>query len=192
MRSMVEGPLARAKNPSTAFGGPPPREISGRRIVAKRIALAAVAGAHGVKGELRLKLFSDSVESLARHSRFTVGGRELVLKDIKDGGKTAIARFEGISDRTAAEALRGTLIEVDRDALPPLEEGEYYHADLIGLACINEGGEPFGTVVAVENFGAGDLLEVERPDGKRSLIPFREPMARLDGEHIVLDPEFLA
>src|SRR4029453_7873862 len=147
----------------------------------KRVALAAVAGAHGVKGELRLKLFADSVESLARHSRLHVGERELLLKDIKDGGKTAIARFEGISDRTAAEALRGSLVEVDRDHLAPLEEGEYYHADLVGLPCIDEGGKSLGTVVAVENFGAGDLLEVERPDSKPSLIPFREPIARLEG-----------
>lgn len=158
----------------------------------KRIALAAVAGAHGVKGELRLKLFADSVESLARHSHFHVGGRVLALKDVKGGSKTAIARFEGISDRTAAEALRGELVEIDRDALPPLEEGEYYHADLIGLPCVGEDGETLGTVVAVENFGAGDLLEVERTGGKRSLIPFREPIARLDGRQIVLDPEFLA
>ena len=158
----------------------------------KRVALAAVAGAHGVKGELRLKLFADSVESLARHSRFYVGGRELALKDVKDGGKTAIARFEGISDRTAAEALRGQLVEIDRDALPPLEEGEYYHADLVGLLCVDEAGNALGTVAAVENFGAGDLLEVERPNGKRSLIPFREPIARLEGDRIVLDPEFLA
>ena len=158
----------------------------------RRIALAAVAGAHGVKGELRLKLFSDSVDSLARHSRLYVGGRELALQEIKDGGKTAIARFEGISDRTAAEALRGSLVEVDRNSLPPLEEGEYYHADLIGLPCVEEGGKRLGTVVAVENFGAGDLLEVEREDGSRSLIPFRGPIAKMDGERIILDPEFLA
>ena len=158
----------------------------------KRVALAAVAGAHGVKGELRLKLFSDSIESLARHSHFYVGGRDMALKDVKGGGKTAIVRFEGISERTAAEALRGSLVEIDRDRLPPLEEGEYYHADLIGLPCVDEGGKLLGTVVAVENFGAGDLLEVGRPDGKRSLIPFREPIARFDEERIVLDPEFLA
>jgi len=158
----------------------------------KRVALAAVAGAHGVKGELRLKLFSDSVESLARHSRFYVGGREYALKDVKDGGKTAIARFEGIADRTQAEVLRGELVEINRDALPPLEEGEYYHADLIGLPCVDDAGKALGSVSAVENFGAGDLLEVERPDGKRSLIPFREPIARLEGDRIVLDPEFLA
>ena len=158
----------------------------------KRVALAAVAGAHGVKGELRLKLFADSVESLTRHSRLTIGGREYELKDIKDGGKTAIARFEGITDRTQAEALRGQLVEIDREALPPLEEGEYYHADLIGLPCIDEGGQPLGTVVSVENFGAGDLLEVERANGQRSLIPFREPLARLEGGQFILDPDFLA
>ena len=157
-----------------------------------RVALAAVAGAHGVKGELRLKLFSDGFESLARHSLVYVGGRELALKDVKDGGKTAIARFEGVSDRSAAEALRGQLVEVDRDALPPLEEGEYYHADLLGLPCFDEAGSPLGMVGAVENFGAGDLLEIVLPDGRRSLIPFREPMARLDDDRIILDPEFLA
>jgi 16S rRNA processing protein RimM len=158
----------------------------------KRVALAAVAGAHGVKGELRLKLFADSVDSLARHSRLYVGGRELALRDVKDGGKTAIARFEGVSDRSAAEALRGSLVEVDRDLLPPLEEGEYYHADLVGLPCVDQAGKSVGTVVAVENFGAGDLLEIEQPTGQRSLIPFRDPMARLDVDRIVLDPEFLA
>ena len=159
---------------------------------AKRVALAAVAGAHGVKGELRLKLFADSVESLARHSKVYVGGREVAVRDIRAGGKTAVARFEGISDRSAAEALRGQLVEVDRTDLPPLEEGEYYHADLVGLPCVDEEGASVGTVVAVENFGAGDLIEVERSNGKRSLIPFRDPIARLDGERIVLDPEFLA
>jgi 16S rRNA processing protein RimM len=159
---------------------------------AKRVALAAVAGAHGVKGELRLKLFADSVESLARHPRVYVGGRDLAIRDVKDGGKTAIARLEGISDRSAAEALRGQLVEVNRDQLPPLEEGEYYHADLVGLPCVDEAGEKLGVVVAVETFGAGDLLEIERSDGKRSLISFRDPMARLDGERVIVDPEFLA
>lgn len=175
----------------TSPPSPPPNPPPSRGR-AKRVALAAVAGAHGVKGELRLKLFSDSVDSLARHPRLFVGGRELKLSDIKDGGKTAIARFEGVSDRSAAEALRGELVEIDRDQLPPLEEGEYYHADLVGLPCVDEDGRTLGTVVAVENFGAGDLLEVERSDGKRSLIPFHDPIARLEEAKVILDPEFLA
>ena len=157
-----------------------------------RVALAAVAGAHGVKGELRLKLFSDSVESLARHSHLYVGGRELALRDIKDGGKTAIARFEGISDRAAAEALRGSLVELDRDRLPPLEEGEYYHADLMGLPCVDERGTTVGMVVAVENFGAGDVIEIEKSDGKRFMVPMN-PVAvtELTPERIVLATGFV-
>ncbi len=159
----------------------------------RKIALAAVAGAHGVKGEVRLKLFAASVESLSRHERLAVGGRELRLEAVRDGGgKGAVARFTGIADRTAAEGLRGALVEVDRSALPPLGDGEYYHADLIGLACFDQSGTPVGSVVAVENFGAGDLLEVERPDKRRSLIPFRPGITDLDGDRIVLDAEFLA
>ena len=158
----------------------------------KRVALAAVAGAHGVKGEVRLKLFSDSSAGLASQKTVYVGGVERRLLNVRDGGKAAIARFESIGDRSAAEGLRGQLVEVDRSDLPPLEEGEYYHADLIGLACLDREGEPVGTVVAVDNFGAGDLLEVELPGGRRSLIPYREGIADLEDGRIVLDPEFLA
>ena len=159
---------------------------------AKRIALAAVAGAHGVKGELRLKLFSDSADSLAAHEKLYVGGAERRLLAIRDGGKTAVARFEDISDRSAAEALRGSLVEVDRSALPALDEGEYYHADLIGLAAVDPTGQRVGEVVSVENYGAGDLLEIELTDDKRSLIPFKAGIADLIDGRIVLDPEFLA
>ncbi|MEO7240265.1 MAG: ribosome maturation factor RimM [Sphingomicrobium sp.] len=157
-----------------------------------RIALAAVAGAQGITGEVRLKLFGDSAASLKQHDRLFVGGSERKLLAIRDGGKAAVARFEGIADRTAAEALRGQLVEIERDALPPLDDGEYYHADLIGLACVDVGGEPVGTVVAVENFGAGDLLEVEVEGGRRSLIAFRDGIADLVDGRIVLDPDFLA
>jgi 16S rRNA processing protein RimM len=158
----------------------------------RKIALAAVAGAHGVKGELRLKLFSDSFESLARHQKLYVGGAERRLLAIRDSGKAAVARFDGISDRSAAEALRGSLVEIDRSALPPLEEGEYYHADLIGLDAVDRNGKVIGTVAAVENYGAGDLLEVELGTGTTALIPFRPGIADLEAGRIVLDPEFLA
>ena len=158
----------------------------------KRIALAAVAGAHGVKGEVRLKLFSERAESLAAHEKLYVGDTARRLLTIRDGGKTAVARFEGINDRSAAEALRGSLVEVDRSALPPLEEGEYYHADLIGLPCVDRHAHAVGKVLAIENYGAGDLLEIELEDGKRSLTPFRPGIADLEGGRIVVDPEFLA
>jgi 16S rRNA processing protein RimM len=158
----------------------------------RRIALAAVAGAQGIKGEVRLKLFSDSVESLSRHEKLYVGGAERRLLSVRDGGKAAVARFEGIGDRGAAEALRGSLVEIDRAALPLLDEGEYYHADLIGLPAVDRDGAAVGSVVAVENYGAGDLLEIERDDGKRALIPFRPGVADIEAGRVILDPEFLA
>jgi 16S rRNA processing protein RimM len=158
----------------------------------KRIALAAVAGAHGVKGELRLKLFTDSTENMKRYATVYVGGVERKLLSVRPGPSGAVARIEGIGDRSAAEALRGSLVEVDRSALPPLEEGEYYHADLIGLACADRDGRELGRVIAVENYGAGDLLEVQMADGKSSLIPFRRDIADRQGDRIILDPEFLA
>ena len=158
----------------------------------KRIALAAVAGAHGVRGEVKLKLFGEGIDSLTAKPDLTVGGQRLKLKEIRRGNKTAIARFEGVSSREAAEALRGSLIEIDRVALPPLEPGEYYHSDLIGLPCVDGDGAAIGTVAAIEDFGAGELLDVEKPDGKRSLIPFRDGIADLVDGKIVLDPDFLA
>lgn len=158
----------------------------------RRIALAAIAGAHGVKGEVRLKLFSESVESIARHEEVYVAGVKRRLIFVREAGKTAVARFEGFADRSAAEALRGALVEVDRSALPPLKQGEYYHADLIGLPAVDAEGRALGVVVAVENYGAGDLLEIEEAGGKRSLIPFREGVADLAEGQIVVDPEFLA
>jgi 16S rRNA processing protein RimM len=158
----------------------------------KRIALAAVVGAHGVKGEVRLKLFTDCIDNLARHKSVHVGKAVRKLESVRAGSSGAIARLSGIADRSAAEALRGSLVEVDRSALPPLEEGEYYHADLIGLDCVDSGGTSVGSVVAVENYGAGDLLEVEAQDGKRALIPFKPGIADLQDGRILLDPEFLA
>jgi 16S rRNA processing protein RimM len=158
----------------------------------RKIALAAVAGAHGVKGEVGLKLFTDSAASIAAHKKLYVGGAERRLLSFNDSGKMPIVRLEGISDRSAAEALRGSLVEVDRSALPALDEGEYYHADLIGLTAVDRDGEPVGSVVAVENYGAGDLLEIEDESGKRSLIPFRDGIADLVDECIVLDRAFLA
>ena len=137
------------------------------------VTLAAVTGAHGVTGEVRLKLFGEGVASLAAHPRFNGGA--LTLRKIREDGKGgAVARFAEVTDRTAAEKLRGTALTVPRSALPPLEPGEYYHVDLIGLVAVSDAGEPLGTVVAVENFGAGDVLEIERPGGKRFMVPMND------------------
>jgi len=139
----------------------------------KPVTLAVITGAHGVTGEVRLKLFGEGLASLKTHKAFNGGA--LTLGKLRDDGKGgAIARFTEVADRTAAEKLRGTLLTVPRSALPPLEEGEYYHADLIGLPAISDEGQALGQVVSVENYGAGDLLEIERPGGKRFLVPMIE------------------
>ncbi len=154
------------------------------------VTLAAVTGAHGVAGEVRLKLLGEGFEAFSRHKSFNGGA--LTLKKLRDDGKGgAIARFAEVPDRTAAEKLRGTVLTIPRSALPPLEEGEYYHCDLIGLPAVTDAGEPLGEVVAVDNFGAGDVLEIERPDGKRFMVPMRpEAVPEWDARRLVVAKEF--
>lgn len=130
------------------------------------VTLAVVIGAHGVTGEVRLKVFTDDLKP---YRSFNDG--RLTLKSVRDGSNGAIARFAEIADRNAAEALRGTELTVPRSSLPPLGEGEYYHVDLIGLSVETDTGTPVGVVAAVENFGAGDILDIEQPDGKRFMVP---------------------
>jgi len=153
------------------------------------VVLAAVIGAHGVTGEVRLKLFGEGPESLKRYGTFAAGGRTLTLKTVRDGANGAVARFAEVTDRNAAEALRGTQLTVPRSALPPLGEGEYYHVDLIGLPCLTDAGTAIGTIVLIENFGAGDILEIEKPDGKRFMVPIHA--AQIEAERAVIDTAFV-
>jgi len=150
------------------------------------VTLAAIAGAHGVAGEVRLKLFGDGVPALKRHKAFNAGA--LTLTTLRDDGKGgAIARFAEIADRTAAERLRGTALTVPRSALPPLPADEYYHADLIGLPAISDTGAALGTCIAIDNFGAGDVIEIRRPDGKTFMVPMRpEAVPEWDRERLVI------
>lgn len=156
-----------------------------------RVALAAIAGAHGIQGEVRLKLFADSAASLDRHKVFEAGGRVLTLRSIRVATGGAIARFAEIADRTAAEALRGTVLTIARADLPPPEPGEYYHADLIGLPVVDSHGASVGVVVAVENFGAGDILEIEKPGGARFMVPFTPLAVPEVGPPVVVDAAFV-
>ncbi|MDR7062164.1 MULTISPECIES: ribosome maturation factor RimM [unclassified Sphingopyxis] len=126
------------------------------------VTLAAIAGAHGVRGEVRLKLFGEGAEALRAFSVFEAGERKLTLKSVRPANQGAVATFAEVTDRSGAEALRGTLLTVPRSALPPLGEGEYYHHDLLGLPCVSTDGTAIGHVAAIENFGAGDILEIEK------------------------------
>ena len=124
-----------------------------------------------MRGEVRLKLFGEGAETLRAFSVFAAGERKLTLKSIRPANQGAVATFAEVNDRSAAEALRGTVLTVPRSALPPLGEGEYYHHDLLGLPCVSTDGAAIGHVAAVENFGAGDILEIEKPDRKRFMVP---------------------
>ena len=144
---------------------------------------------------MRLKLFGEGVAGLKGYRAFNDGS--LTVKSLRDDGKGgAIARFAEVNDRTAAEKLRGTALIVPRSALPALGEGEYYHADLLGLPAVSTEGVALGTVVAVENFGAGDVIEIERPvgeDGKRHrfMVPMRaEAVPEWDEARLVVSAAF--
>lgn len=210
-RGMLHPPKPDSPHPNPVTGGTAPGSSSpvlgtGRPVTPKGegldrahrpVTLAAIAGAHGVRGEVRLKLFGDSAESLRAYSSIDAGERRLTLKSIRPANQGAVATFAEISTREGAEALRGTLLTVPRSALPPLGEGEYYHHDLIGLAAVATTGEPLGHVIAVENFGAGDILEIERPaqPGKkpqRFMVPMTAQAVPEWGDVVTVNADFIA
>jgi 16S rRNA processing protein RimM len=158
------------------------------------VTLAAVSGAHGVTGEVRLKIFAENLDSLKLHKSFNNGTlTPTSIRSHKDG---AIVRFAEINDRNAAEKLRSTLITVPREALPALPDNEYYYSDLIGLSCISTTGDELGVCVAVENFGASDVIEIQRPaadgkPGKKFMVPMNADAVPEWGERIVIDAAFV-
>ena len=158
------------------------------------VTLAAIIGAHGVAGEVRLKVFAETLDSVKAHKNFNEG--RLTLASLRPGNNGAIARFTEITDRNAADAMRGTALTVPRDALPPLGEGEYYHADIVGLRAISTTGEDLGVCIAIDDFGAGDVLEIERPPedgkpGKRFMVPMKADAVPEWRAQIVIDADFV-
>lgn len=163
----------------------------------KSILIAEIGAAHGVRGEVRVKAHTADPMAIADYGSLHDGRGGLFrvksLRHLKDD--MLVVAFEGMADRTAAEKLNRTKLYVDRSALPPPDEDEFYHADLLGLAVETTAGEPVGTVVAVADFGAGDLLEVRRPGGASVYVPFtRAVVPVLDfavGKAIIEPPQGL-
>ena len=157
----------------------------------KPLTLAAVTGAHGVSGEVRLKLFGEGVDALKAIASFNEG--TLTLRKIRSDNKGgAVARFAEVKDRTAAEQLRGTALSVSREALPTLDEDEFYFSDLLDLAVVTDTGDPVGRVCAVENFGATDIVEIEKTDGKKFMAPLTaQAVPRWDASQLVINPDFI-
>lgn len=143
----------------------------------KRICLGALAGAHGVRGEVKVKSFTEDPENVAAYGSLQSedGNRSFTLTLVRETKPALfVARAPEITSREEAEELKGTRLYVDRDRLPPPGEDEFYHEDLIGLAARDPGGGPVGRVKAVHNFGAGDILEIQPATGKTLLVPFTQ------------------
>lgn len=139
-----------------------------------RVCVGVVIGAKGVRGEVRIKSFTADPRDVGAYGAVTLGEGSSVELKVTGLAKedVVVGRLDGVADRDAAEALKGVQLFVARARLPKAEDGSYYHADLIGLALKLTTGETRGQVSAVFNFGAGDILEVTRPDGETDLIPF--------------------
>ena len=161
---------------------------------AARIHIATIGAPHGVRGEVRLRSFATEPAAVASYGPLSdaSGARSFVLEAlrvVKDD--MCVAKLKGVSDRDAAAALTHAKLYVARAQLPPADEGEFYHADLIGLAAQTREGTPLGRVVDVPNYGAGDLLEILPPGGGETLLlPFTDavvPLVDVKGGRIVVD-----
>ncbi len=161
--------------------------------MADRVCLGAVTGAHGIRGLVKVKPFTENPEDVAAYGPVEdeSGARRFKLAVSGQHKETVIVQVEGVADRDSAEALRGTRFYVPRSALPEPEDGAYYHADLIGLAVVTVSGEALGRVTAMHDFGAGDLIEYVSVDGASRMLPFTEatvPEVDLAGRRLVVDP----
>jgi 16S rRNA processing protein RimM len=163
---------------------------------APEIRVGVFGAPHGIRGEIRLKSWTADPAAIGTYGPlFDAGGaRSFVIEALRPIGKDMfVARVKGVSDRNSAAALNGTQLFVPRHVLPTPEEGEFYHADLVGLRVENEQGEVLGGVVALHNFGAGDILELaplpDAPDKTTTMLAFIRalvPIVDVAGGRIVV------
>jgi len=159
-----------------------------------RVCLGQIGAAHGLGGEVRLRSFTSNPQAIAGYGPLeTEDGRIFEIETIRPAKDHFVARLSGICDRNAAEQLTNVKLYVPRERLPePDEADEFYHADLIGLAVLDPAGSRLGTVIAIHNFGAGDLIEVQpQSGGKTELIPFDAayvPVVDVAAGRIVISP----
>lgn len=141
----------------------------------RRILLGEITGVHGIRGDVLVRSFTAAPETIAAYGPLTnaTGSKQFALGLLRVTDKGIVARIDGVRDRTTAETLRGTKLYIDRERLPAAAASEYYHADLIGLRAMAPDGTQLGEIVTVQNFGAGDLVELKPADGSPTeFIPF--------------------
>jgi 16S rRNA processing protein RimM len=162
----------------------------------KRVCLGRIGAPHGVRGEVKLWPFTADPLAIAQYGELTTadGMRSFEVEALRPAGNCMVARLKGIRDRDAAEALRNLELFVPRDRLPVIEStDEFYYADLVGLPAFDPQGQTLGTVLAVHNFGAGDLLELKPSEGGNTVfVPLTDqavPEIDVVGRRVVIDYE---
>lgn len=159
------------------------------------VLLGVVIGAQGIQGEVKVKTFTGEPEAVGDYGPLQDAGatRKFQLKVLRlSKGDVVVARIKGVEDRNAAEALKGTELHVLRSALPQAGEGEFYFADLVGLTAMMSG-RVLGSVTAVHNYGAGDMLEVKTDGGRSAMVPFTDdavPVVDLAAGTVTVEPAF--
>ena len=157
-----------------------------------QICVARIGAAHGVRGAVKLWPFTDDPLAVMDYGPLTTkdGARQFEVTHARPAKDHLVATLKGVATREDAERLNGIELYVAREKLPETDEGEYYHADLIGLAAVNVAGEPIGRVLAIHNFGAGDIIEIAPPSGPTLLLPFTNavvPTVDLAGGRVVIE-----
>jgi 16S rRNA processing protein RimM len=157
-----------------------------------RVLVAQIGAAHGLRGEVRLWSFTADPMAVKDFPLQSEDGSEtFAIETLRPGKDFLVARFAGVTDRNAAEALRNRKLYVARAQLPQPETDEFYHADLMGLVAVTANGRALGSVVAIHNFGAGDLIEIKPPRGATVMVPFTDavvPMIDVAGGRLIVNP----
>jgi 16S rRNA processing protein RimM len=161
-------------------------------MTAQKICVAKIGAAHGVHGAVRLWTFTEDPFAIKRYGPLSTrdGARRFEIASAREGKGHLVATLKGVTTRDEAERLNGLELYIAREKLPATDEGEYYHADLIGLAVVTEAGEPVGRVIAIHNFGAGDIIEIAPSQGPTMLLPFTNavvPTVDIAGGRVVVE-----
>ena len=156
-----------------------------------QICVARIGAAHGVRGAVKLWTFTEDPLAVQHYGPLlTKDARQFEVTHVREAKGHLVATLKGVATREEAERLNGVELYVAREKLPATSEDEYYHADLVGLAAVNAAGEPLGRVIAIYNFGAGDIIEVAPPNGATMLLPFSNavvPTVDLEGGRVVIE-----
>jgi 16S rRNA processing protein RimM len=160
--------------------------------VAAPVCVARIGAAHGVRGAVKLWTFTEDPLAVTRYGALSTkdGARQFEVAHAREAKGFLVATLKGVTTRNQAERLNGLELYIGRDKLPETEAGEYYHADLIGLAAVSTTGEPLGSVIAIHNFGAGDILEIAPPSGATMLLPFSNavvPTVDVPGGRVLIE-----